>query len=544
MIRLFLLCLCLFTPLFAGSVNNRQIIDHLTAGHFAELEDIYAAVTTEPSEIYNEWPSLGLFFTAFEPRRSDADAVWAQRLETIAAWRASLPESKAARLALAAVYNGYGYKARGTGWAREVTEEGWKLFRERRATALSVLTEASDQLESELYYHYLMALIAAPDDATFAAARHHLDLLTKREPRYAPAYSVMGNYLLPRWHGKPGDLTAYAGKAADQLGGNEGDFIYASLLGYAARMDAKQFMTLHDPDMKRVGRGFAAAIAATQGDRARQAYYQGVYANTLAQAGDWRQVRLALIAIGPAWNFSPWDGRENYEAHLQKSGLRSDLSTLRVQESKGDLVKAEAGYLALQPDRARNHWMSGFYLRHGRTEAFVACPFSPQLTRSIDAVSMDDLADLCRIYPALGNLDQARAAAQRFDKARGHNLTGKITLYEIALRQHDPVAAEKARFAITGLKTDRKSYKLAQDILRESPSASIGHEAFDWEDGYAFQGAIAVALYYHERGEASAAKALLETAVNACTGDHYERERMNALIFHPPASLKPVPTAR
>jgi hypothetical protein len=396
-----------------------------------------------------------------------------------------------------------------------------------------------------LYYHYLMALIAAPDGNTFDATRHHLDILTQREPRYAPAYSLMGNYLLPRWHGEPGDLTAYASKAGDQLGGEEGDFIYASLLGYAGMMDSEQFIGLHKPDMKRVGRGFAAAIAATEGNRARQAYYQSVYANTLAQAGDWRQARLALIAIGPAWSFTPWDGRENYEAHLQKSGLRSELIGLRVLEAKGDFAKAEAGYLALQPDRTRNHWLGGFYLRHGRTEPFAASPYAPQLTRPIDTVSMDDLANLCRIYVALGNFDQARTAALRFDKARGHNLTGKLALYEVALRQGDSAAVEKARVALTELQTDRKSYQLAQEILCETDaSVSIGHEAFDWQDGYVFQGAIAVALYYYEKGEAAAAKALLETAVNACTGDAYERERMNALIFHPPVAPKPAPTAK
>ena len=63
----------------------------------------------------------------------------------------------------------------------------------------------------------------------------YAELLMKHAPRYAPAHTAIADYLMPRWHGKPGDSEAYARKVADRIGGPDGAAVYAQVAMDLAR---------------------------------------------------------------------------------------------------------------------------------------------------------------------------------------------------------------------------------------------------------------------------------------------------------------------
>jgi hypothetical protein len=530
-----LLCTLLLLPLavVAGPANQNPLIN-LRAGRYADVEQLYNEKAAAPMTIEDE-PEIHWFFDTLELKKTDSDEEWEKRRALLEQWHAEQPDSKAALLALAAFYNDYGFKARGTGWAREVSEEAWKLFRERRAKAVELLESGKARLEGEIMYHYILAYAHAPATKTFEVTRREVAVLNEKWPQYYPGYSLMANYLLLRWGGRDGELEAYARRSADALGGDEGDFLYARLLSWPAYIDKEEFVRGYHPDAARITHGFEYALKRIQ-KPATRAYLQGEYANTCAQLGDWRRTREILLKIGRPGSFYYWDGRENYLAHLEKSGARGDIIAAGLLESRGKLAEAEAAYRSFEPDAGLNTWLMGFYLRHAMVKQYEESPGAEDLHRPIADLSLNDTYTMAVTYATLGWVDQAREAAEKFDRARGHNITGKLVIYELALRAKNPEAIRAAHETITGLKTNRASYKLAQAVMRgERTVDPHGDDGLDWNDRFVFQAATAIALWYYEQGRIDDARALLTVAVECCM-DVNQREWMNALMLRPPVA--------
>jgi hypothetical protein len=506
----------------------------LKSQRYDDLEKQYESAASEKVTIL-DWPQLSQWLYAFEPKTSDSDAIWEERLAALAAWKQANPESKAVVLAQAGLYNAYGYKARGTGWAADVTKDGWRLLEERRAKAEALLLASADRLSEEIGYYYLLASIHATDGGELELTRKYIGELRKRAPAYWPAYSLIANFMLERWGAKAGDLRNYARDAANQLGGERGDILYARMLGYAAYMDEDRFVELHSPDGDRLKRGYEAAIRANKGDRALITYYKAEYAYAAALLGDWVRTKRLLVSIYPVWDFKPWNGQAQYDKHMDTSGARREVTSIQVLEMRGNLDEVEKRYLAAEPDRGLNVALTGFYLRHGRTEDYATSPGAYDLTQTAGKVSLDEAANLSRVFCCLGNFEKAREMALKFDRSRGHNITGKLVLYHVALYSGDKEAAAKARESILALKTDRKGYQLAQAVMRgEREFMFSGNDAPDWSNGYTSQAAIAIALRYYELGKPEEARVFLAKAMEQCR-PYDEREWLSAFYYYSPA---------
>ncbi len=533
------LCLLLASlPLHAAfkevEVQSRNF---LVAGRFGDLETLYATVAAQPFSISEEWPDLDAFFAGMSLKWKDDEPLWTKRRAQIDAWLSVCPDSIPAHLTLSHYLESYSWKGRGTGYASTVTDEGWKLFAERRLAAEKTLADGPVALRKELFYDYLMAYILTTDEKRFGEARLHVEAVNRRAPEFYPAYSLISHFLLPRWYGEPGDCTAYAHKVSDKLGGAKGDMLYASLMGAAAYEDEIRFPDTHKPDYPRMIRGFEALIAHPDNRFRRIAAYS--YASGLM--GDWKRTRTLLLKLGPVQNqdYEPWNGLKQYEDFLGRSGARNDLITAELLEGRGRLAEAEACYLAFEPDRLVNGWLSGFYLRHGEAEKFAACTGVPDLMISADKASIDETADRCILFETLRDFKRGAPFAERFDQVRGHNFTAKTFFYEAALFSGDVAAAKNARDAIINRKTDRKSYQLAQNILANDANAdAFQPDDFDWNDDYSRQGAIIVALRLYERGKPEAARKLLRAALHASTYQ-WDSEHIRSLLYHPPTLPAP-----
>ena len=51
----------------------------------------------------------------------------------------------------------------------------------------------------------------------------------KLDAKYFPLYTAVTQYLLPRWHGQPGDIEKFAARMADKIGGDDGLEAYARI---------------------------------------------------------------------------------------------------------------------------------------------------------------------------------------------------------------------------------------------------------------------------------------------------------------------------
>jgi hypothetical protein len=186
--------------------------------------------TSKAAYMNGNW-KLTLFYQALGtlPNTPENDERWVSNTRE---WVKTMPESITARVALAVVLTGYAWNARGSGTASTVTENGWKLFRERLAEARLVLREAKT-LKAKCPHWWLAAQVVArgqgwPLDAYDGLFKEAIAF----EPDYFPFYSEKTVNLLPRWHGEEGAALQFSLGAANKMGGDKGDLLYARLIAF------------------------------------------------------------------------------------------------------------------------------------------------------------------------------------------------------------------------------------------------------------------------------------------------------------------------
>jgi hypothetical protein len=174
------------------------------------------------------WKVWGFYEGLNEPPTGSGatDDDWKAQIGALRAWGAARPQSAAARIALADAYMGWGWKARGTGYANTVSDEGWQLYNDRQALAASVLVDAAKLKDKSPYWFSVMAYVALAQGWSKSQAKELLDAAIAFEPRYYHAYRQYANFLLPKWYGEEGDAQAFAEQVSTQIGGEEGDFVY------------------------------------------------------------------------------------------------------------------------------------------------------------------------------------------------------------------------------------------------------------------------------------------------------------------------------
>jgi len=104
----------------------------------------------------------------------------------------------------------WAWKARGGGWANEVTAEGRNLFRERLAQSKSELEKAVEINSQGWGAHGKLITVAMGMSLPDRYAEEHFEEAIRLRPRYYDAYLQMFTRLLPRWGGAPEHLLAFA----------------------------------------------------------------------------------------------------------------------------------------------------------------------------------------------------------------------------------------------------------------------------------------------------------------------------------------------
>lgn len=223
--------------------------------------DAMAATLRRSTEAYarGDWP-IGFFFTGVVciPKGS-SQAEWEAQIQKLRDWFEKDPDCITPRLAMARRLIEYAWEARGNKWAKDVTEEGWRLFGERIAEARRII-KAAENLGTSCPLYYSTRLRLALVDGT---SREEYDRLFQESvaafPTYATFYLVKANYLLPRWHGNEGEWEAFATEAANKIGGENGDILYAQIVW--SMHDARYFGNIFKEtavEWSRTERGFQA----------------------------------------------------------------------------------------------------------------------------------------------------------------------------------------------------------------------------------------------------------------------------------------------
>lgn len=252
------------------------------------------------------------FYDALSKPTPDAQATdddWEYHIGRLKAWETARPESAAARIARAETYINYADKARGTGYANTVSENGWKLDRERIAVAASILADAAKLKEKCPYWYETMQQVALAQGWDKAQARKLFDQAIAFEPTYYHYYREYTNFLLPKWYGEPGEAEAFAEEISNQVGGQEGKFVYfelASLITCQCDSDDSHMENLSWPKIKE---GYAAL---------GQLYgYSNLKMNRFAHmavaAHDQAVAEQTFAAIGSDWDHTVWRSSRDFD---------------------------------------------------------------------------------------------------------------------------------------------------------------------------------------------------------------------------------------
>lgn len=183
-----------------------------------------------PSEAYD---------TVANPAFTDSDGLLDHCVK-LAEWRRELPKSPTPLVVLARAHIDWAWEARGYGFAASVTEEDWALFYTRLAEARRLLEEAIRLGVKDAEAYRLLILVGMAEGSPYEEVRAALDEGRKLDPTYFPLYPQFAHYLLPRWHGKPGDIEHFAQEVATELPGDDGLEAYARIAARVHKTDSER----------------------------------------------------------------------------------------------------------------------------------------------------------------------------------------------------------------------------------------------------------------------------------------------------------------
>ena len=122
-------------------------------------------------------------------------------------WIENGTNSSYAKTAKALMLNSYAWKARGGGFASNVSNEAWKHFIQRSRQSQDLVLDANDSSNPIWFYAFqqLATGLNMPKDQYYTL----VSLGTTLHPEFDEIHKNAVWYLLPRWHGVTGDWQAY-----------------------------------------------------------------------------------------------------------------------------------------------------------------------------------------------------------------------------------------------------------------------------------------------------------------------------------------------
>jgi hypothetical protein len=277
--------------------------------NFSQLDEIAEAARSQKQRFLGGGWKLKAFYNALRGPGSltSTDDVWNAHIERLGRWIAASPSSSAPRVALAGSYIRFAWKARGNGVAGTVTPEGWKLLSERLEKACDTLDDAKSISAADPQWYWEMETVALAKDCGRDTAEKVAGDASSVEPGYFYNYIQYMNYLLPKWHGQPGDSEDFLKSTSDRIGGAEGDFVYfQAAMGLNCCRRKAQMPNL---SWDRVKQGFAA-LEKLYGSTNEQL---NAFAFMAVRQGDSETARELFARIGDNWDENVWSSKDRFE---------------------------------------------------------------------------------------------------------------------------------------------------------------------------------------------------------------------------------------
>ena len=172
---------------------------------FDELEKRANELRISKAKFANGSWKLFQFYDALGCRDDEPESMWRLHEQIHQDWEKAMPHSVTARIAHADFLYDYAFRGRGYGFANTVTRQGWQLFAQRLAQAHKILDDVKDwEPKCPMWWRVYMEVALGEGwsgsdyETLFAKAKAF-------EPQFWSYDVARAQYLLPRWHGQPGD---------------------------------------------------------------------------------------------------------------------------------------------------------------------------------------------------------------------------------------------------------------------------------------------------------------------------------------------------
>lgn len=309
-------------PLLAQSTNvppAKELRALFTGENFDELEKLLARVSKQKQALEgsppDRWYIYGLLDT---PGTRAPESAWTNYSAKMERWSQAFPKSVFPRVVRAKLLTSYAWEARGSGYADTVTQEGWRLFEERLRQAHDILVEAEKLggSDPELYSAWMTVALG------LGWPKPKLDELFNKgialDLNYMQLYYNKAYYLLPRWHGEPGDWEAFAKEVGDKRGGEDGDHLYMLIARRHAWTEKDDFFKNTKFSYARMKRGFEARAKLRPNSNLDRNWY--CYFACLAK--DKTTARALFDQIGSSWDRSVWSNEGRFRQWQQWASPR------------------------------------------------------------------------------------------------------------------------------------------------------------------------------------------------------------------------------
>lgn len=275
----------------------------LFAGDFDGLDATARELRTTRAAFANGTSKLRVLYEGLGgPSQEWSEAEWLQAIAQARAWVRDRPASIAARLVLANLWMTYGWVARGSGWAEDVSSEQDAVFQQRIDQAKQVMKDAQGVQERCPHQAATVLRLALVGGMGRDDELRTFEQAIRDEPDYQQVYTAHLLYLLPRWHGGPGDWERAASAILKLPGGKEK---YARAIWYLHAMNSWDAYLVSWPHLKQ---GFADM-------RERHPNSSEVKSATCLFASYYRdkdEARAMLAALDGRMHTSVWQNRDQF----------------------------------------------------------------------------------------------------------------------------------------------------------------------------------------------------------------------------------------
>ena len=224
-------------------------------------------------------------------------------------WITAHPDSATAKIATAKVRLDLAWRARGGDWAYKVSDVGWAGMHRHLDTAWELLEEAEalDTSDPELYAVWIEIAngLNKPKSVVEDLYQKGLDL----NPGYAQLYMARAWYLMPRWHGEPGELEAFAEQASIDAKAVPGTGAYAWIAHKMLNLtEPTAFIHEFDWSEPLLRESFADILAVYP----NWMWIQHLRARICGLAEDKEEAQKAFAVIGGKFDKSVWPDEDTF----------------------------------------------------------------------------------------------------------------------------------------------------------------------------------------------------------------------------------------